>query len=96
MKQDLPNEGCGVFIRNNNQSVYMHCRNVATNGKHQFLIDDRDWIVAQIMGKIVGIVHSHPTSSAQPSEFDKLQAKQFNLPFHIISMVDYKMETYIP
>jgi proteasome lid subunit RPN8/RPN11 len=91
MQKEYPREGCGVMLGN----TFYPCRN-ASYGAHEFLIDDRDWIKAQMMGEITGIVHSHPFSSAVPSEYDIMQAKQFNLPYHIISMIDHKMETYIP
>jgi proteasome lid subunit RPN8/RPN11 len=95
MKKEYPREGCGVLISINNSVIYRACKNMAV-GAEEFLIKDTDWITAQLLGKVVGIVHSHPTCSSKASSFDISQSKQFNIPYHIISMVDNSMETIIP
>ena len=92
MEKELPKEGCGVILKG---PIFYPCRNDA-EGVENFLLNDIDWIKAQLKGEVIGIIHSHPTTSAEASEFDKTQAKRFNLPYHIISMVDKSLETYIP
>jgi proteasome lid subunit RPN8/RPN11 len=92
MKKAYPKEGCGVILEG---PVFYPCRNSA-EGDESFLLNDIDWIKAQLTGKVIGIIHSHPSTSAEASEYDKAQAKRFNLPYHIISMIDNSMETYIP
>jgi proteasome lid subunit RPN8/RPN11 len=92
MTKELPKEGCGVILEG---PIFYPCRNSA-EGNENFILNDIDWILAQLKGKVIGIIHSHPISSAEASEFDKIQAGRFNLPYHIISMIDNSMETYTP
>lgn len=91
---EYPREGCGLFIHTNH-TVFYPCRNVA-EGEHEFLIDDRDWIKAQLSGIVTGVVHSHPTTWSLPSKFDEMQAKHFNLPYYILSLQDYGISVCKP
>ncbi|MEM5371962.1 Mov34/MPN/PAD-1 family protein [Paraburkholderia azotifigens] len=61
-----PRECCGLVV----DGRYIPCRNVATNPLCDFVIDAADYVVAEDLGIIEAVIHSHPDKSALPSIAD--------------------------
>lgn len=86
---EYPREACGLIIRANRKEVYVPCRNVAATASEHFIIHAADAASAEDMGKIIGLVHSHPNAPAKPSDADKVSCElgvYGNIPWYIYSV----------
>jgi len=66
-------ESCGLFImRSESDSLlYFPCANVHQTPETDFEISANDFILAENLGKVIGIYHSHTENCLdKPSEFD--------------------------
>ncbi|OQS10056.1 hypothetical protein B0T37_10425 [Chromobacterium violaceum] len=77
-----PQEACGVLL--DTGRVYP-CRNIARNPRAQFELDPVDYAAAERLGRVVGIWHSHPDDTAEPSMLDRVMCERTGLPWHIVS-----------
>lgn len=69
-EQEYPRESCGVLVLNSKgKKEYVRCVNIAT-GNDDFRICPQSYIEAEEKGEVIGIVHSHPDSTTQPSSCD--------------------------
>lgn len=84
-KEDLDNEVCGLVIVHKGQLRYQRCRNVAEHPEDNFIISAEDWVAADHLGEIVGIVHSHPRSQPLPSQADLVGCERSGLPWTIVN-----------
>lgn len=84
--QEMPRESCGLLVLVKRKLQYFPCRNIA-EGKEQFAIHPEDYAAAEDMGTITSIVHSHPTTSPEPSQADLVGIEQTNLPWMIINPI---------
>ncbi|WP_434657765.1 C40 family peptidase [Chromobacterium violaceum] len=75
-------EACGLVL--DSGRVYA-CRNVAAEPAHFFQIDPAGWAAAEQLGRIVGIWHSHPHGTAEPSLVDRAMCERTGLPWYIVS-----------
>lgn len=83
-KECYPREGCGVLGVIKGELNWFPCTNVAPDDK-DFIIDSREYINISRKADIVGIVHSHPDSSSDPSEGDIKYCNAIGLPYYIFS-----------
>lgn len=83
--QEYPRESCGLVVMVNDAARYVPCRNLA-DGADQFILDPLDYLQADALGEIVGVVHSHPDAPAEPSQADLEAQKATGLPWHIVSV----------
>ena len=68
-------------------------KNIANDPQHGYLVDPEDQIsafrtMAQRREEMLGIVHSHPNSGAQPSATDLAQAAYPGVAYLIVSLRD--------
>lgn len=84
--EQFPRESCGVIVIHKGKEVYLPCRNIADSATEHFAIDPHDYIAAEEIGEIVGIVHSHPNVPARPSEADKVMCEASGLPWYIVNV----------
>lgn len=84
-KQEFPREACGLLVIYKGKQIYFPCRNLAEN-QHDFIMDPEHYAFAEDMGDIVGVVHSHPNASAEPSQADRVSCEASGLPWHIVSL----------
>lgn len=91
--REYPRESCGLVVQLESGVHYMECRNLADGADH-FIMDPLDYILADETGDIVGVVHSHPDATAEPSEFDIAAQKATGVPWHIISVPGGQWHTF--
>ena len=82
--ESKPKESCGLLIIKKGKEVYFPCQNLATNPDNQFILSPEDWIEAEDQGEITAVVHSHPYTSARPSEADRVACEKSNLKWWIV------------
>lgn len=82
----MPQESCGLLAIIKGKETYWPCKNIADSTFEYFIIDPDDWAECEDTGEIIGIVHSHPYGSAEPSDDDKASCEYLDLPSHIYSV----------
>lgn len=92
---EYPNEGCGILYTRNGEMCWKPCKNIAKNPSESFEIPSDSLLEVLLRYPIVGIVHSHPDGSPEPSEHDieSCNASGFNYYIFVYpSMVCYTLE----
>lgn len=79
-KSLLPNEACGLLVTHNDSmnfviNEFVSITNLSNQPDKHFYFSPKDFIkqlyeVEAKNGKIVGIIHSHPTTDSKPSSED--------------------------
>jgi len=83
--KEQPRESCGLVVVKKGKEIYCPCKNLAYDPSDQFIIDANDWVrIEDNEGEIVAVVHSHPTTSAKPSEADRVACEKSNLKWWIV------------
>ena len=85
-----PDESCGLIVLAEDGERYVPCYNSHQKPSEHFRLTGEDYADAEELGEIKAVVHSHPNSSASPSDADRVQCEASELPWHILSigMVD--------
>lgn len=83
---EYPRECCGLVIVAGSGQEYIACRNAAATPSDHFVLRPEDYANAEDRGQVVALVHSHPNSSALPSDADRVECEASGLPWHIISV----------
>ena len=83
-KGEDPKESCGLLVVIKGKEKYFACKNLAEDPKGMFIIDPKDWANAEDKGEIVAVIHSHPTTSPQLSEADKVSCEKSKLTWHVV------------
>ena len=94
--EEYPKESCGLLLNVKGKHKYYSCKNIATTVHQCFIIAPEDYIKANNLGDIIGVVHSHPKIPPTPSEADKIGCEQSNLPWHIINPITEQWGYYQP
>jgi proteasome lid subunit RPN8/RPN11 len=84
-RAEYPREACGLLVIRKGREVYARCRNIGV-GTDQFVIHPEDYAAADREGEIVGVVHSHPGTSPEPSQADRVACGASGLPWHIVGI----------
>lgn len=90
-----PREGCGVLAVSKGEMKWFPCDNVATD-QNDFIIDSRQYLDIAKRYDIVGIVHSHPDSSCEPSEADIKACNAIGKPYYIFSYPEMELRLLEP
>ncbi|HGJ5898314.1 C40 family peptidase [Arsenophonus apicola] len=87
VKQQYPNEACGVICQKSRVKKYFPCHNLASQPSEHFTLSPADYANAEDWGTPIAIVHSHCGEgvTTQPSEIDCLQCDANGFPWIIIS-----------
>lgn len=91
--QEYPRESCGLVVMADGAARYVPCRNLAEGADH-FILDPLDYLQADALGEIVGVVHSHPDAPAEPSQADLDAQQATGLPWHIVSVPCLKWHSF--
>lgn len=84
-QQAHPHEACGLVLNIDGKEVIHPVNNVASNPHENFEISPDDYAAAEDLGEVIGLWHSHPNASAEPSEADRASCEASGLPWHIVS-----------
>ena len=95
-KEEDPRESVGLVNIVRGREKYYRCRNQAEEPELHFCLDPSDYLKCEKQGEIVAVIHSHPTTSQEPSEADKVACERNNLPWFIVNPNTEKWSYYEP
>lgn len=81
-----PYESAGIIVAVGGKQQYIPCTNQSSTPKDNFKISAEHLAMAEDMGPIVGIVHSHINILPQPSEADIASCEHHGVPWHIVAI----------
>ena len=84
-KEQDPKESCGLLIEIKGKEKYFPCKNLSNWSNQCFIIDPVDYAKAEDTGKILAVIHSHPTTQPIASQADMVSCEDTNLPWHIVN-----------
>lgn len=92
-KNEAPEECCGFIL---NDSTACKANNSSQNKSQRFSISAEDYLQAARLGKITAIYHSHPSTEATFSEYDKFNSINHNLIYVLYSLKDNSFSQFDP
>jgi proteasome lid subunit RPN8/RPN11 len=93
----FPQECCGLLVNVSGKQIYHPCTNIAAGHEEQdFVLDPMNYAEAEDLGEIMGVVHSHPNASEQPSEADKVSCAKSGKPWYIVSYPAKRWASIMP
>ena len=92
---EYPREGCGVIAVVKGKKRWFPCTNIAEDDE-DFVIDSDEFLKLQRTTDIVGIVHSHPDASSEPTEGDKKYCNALGIKYYIFSYPDMDLTVLEP
>ena len=100
-KDQDPKESCGLLLNIKGKEKYYPCENLSITNYQEFILNPEDYVKADNLGEIIGIVHSHPITPPTPSQADRISCEHSNLPWYIVNpkteqWADLKPEGYRP
>ena len=100
-KDQDPKEAVGLLLNVKGKQRYFPCQNLAITNHQEFILNPEDYVKADNLGEIIGIVHSHPITPPTPSQADRISCEHSNLPWYIVNpkteqWADLKPEGYRP
>lgn len=95
LNSEYPREGCGLLAIQKGRLLWVPSRNLAIDGE-TFILDSTIFMKTRQIADIVGIVHSHPDSSPEPSIHDTQVCNALQIPYYIFSIPDFEMHVEFP
>lgn len=81
-----PHESCGLIVMVDDGERYIPCENSHSNKLEHFRISGEQFSVAEDVGEVLAVVHSHPNAPSEPSHADRVQCELSELPWHVLSI----------
>tara|TARA_E500000178_G_scaffold268705_1_gene266371 strand:- start:7728 stop:8426 length:699 start_codon:yes stop_codon:yes gene_type:complete len=94
-KRQYPREACGVISVVKGKKKWYPCENISEEDEH-FLIDTDYYLKLTRTTDVIGIVHSHPDASSEPSEFDIASCNALGKDFYIFSYPEMDLTVLHP
>lgn len=94
-KNEYPREGCGILTVVKGRQKWIPCTNIAEENNH-FIIDTKEYLKIARTSDIVGIVHSHPDESSEPSELDINNCNALGKKYYIFSYPEMDLTVVEP
>lgn len=81
---ESPREMCGFIVFNYNGLEFFPVTNHAPHPENDFEISADDWLLAEKVGEIVAVVHSHPGGEPFLSDADRQSQTHSGLPWLLV------------
>lgn len=76
----VPQESCGLVIKQGESLFCYECKNIAENKLNSFVIDPKDYVKASRLGKIEAMFHSQPNDfNDGESQLDIINSKNHDI-----------------
>lgn len=85
-RAEFPREACGLVVVKRGRRTYIPCANAAKTPEEHFVINPEDFAAAEELGEVVGVFHSHPNATPQPSTADLLACNASGVTWHILAL----------
>ena len=93
--REYPKEGCGLVGIQKGKAHWIPCENIAEINEN-FIMDSSEYLKYKRIYDIVGVVHSHPDESSEPSQADINQCNALGIPYYIFSYPSMDMTIVKP
>lgn len=92
-QREYPFEACGLLVGKNGEVEEVFAANNAKKSKTEYVVESREQFkvfekIRREKKELLGIFHSHPTSSAYPSAADRELAFYMGVDYVIVSLQD--------
>lgn len=95
-RAEFPREACGLVVVKRGRRVYVPCANSARTPEDHFSIAPEEFAAAEEQGEVVGVFHSHPNASADPSTSDLQACNASGVAWHILALPSGSWNTITP
>lgn len=95
-RAEFPREACGLVVVKRGRRIYVPCKNVAKTPEDHFVIDPEDYAAAEGVGEVVGVFHSHPNATPEPSGDDVQACNASGVPWHILALPSARWASVAP
>jgi len=82
---DKPQERCGAIVQDGEGQRLIECANIAENPCEEFRFAPEEWAYLNVDYEVVALWHTHPNSTAEPTQADRVYIESTGLPWHIVS-----------
>ena len=91
-----PNEACGFVVQVSEREIQViEARNDSPEPQHMFLINPDQYLMAEDMGQIVGVWHTHTNGNTKPSQADLAGCEASNLTWYLCCVGKGTNDTFV-
>lgn len=84
-----PNEVCGLVVARRNRCRLIQAKNLADNPVMGFDLDPAAWLEVGDDEEVIGIYHSHPRGTCEPSMADLTSCELSGVAWHIVDTMGH-------
>jgi proteasome lid subunit RPN8/RPN11 len=82
---EYPRECCGLIILEAGREAYVPCQNIAVkDSTEHFILSKVDYFAAADRGEVLALVHSHTDEPARPTDADRVNCEESQLPWYVV------------